>query len=97
MQPVNRHGIQTLSIGDLVDEDTAMIWRGPMINQTLLQLYRETRWHDLDYLIIDLPPGTGDTQLTSPSKSRSRALSSSPPRRTSPCSTPKKPKPCSTK
>ena len=64
MQPVNRHGIQTLSIGDLVDEDTAMIWRGPMINQTLLQLYRETRWHDLDYLIIDLPPGTGDTQLT---------------------------------
>ncbi|MDO4642674.1 MAG: iron-sulfur cluster carrier protein ApbC [Cardiobacteriaceae bacterium] len=64
MQPILRHGLQTLSLGDLVDEDTAMIWRGPMVTQTLLQLFRETRWQDLDYLIIDLPPGTGDTQLT---------------------------------
>ncbi|MFC2504508.1 MAG: P-loop NTPase, partial [Cardiobacterium sp.] len=64
MQPILRHGLQTLSLGDLVEEDTAMIWRGPIVTQTLLQLFRETRWKDLDYLIIDLPPGTGDTQLT---------------------------------
>lgn len=64
MQPVIRHGLQTISIADLIDEDTAMIWRGPMVTQTLIQLLRETQWHDLDYLIIDLPPGTGDTQLT---------------------------------
>ena len=64
MQPIPRHGLQTLSLGDLVEEDTAMIWRGPIVTQTLLQLFRETRWKDLDYLIIDLPPGTGDTQLT---------------------------------
>ncbi len=64
MQPIVRHGLQTLSLGDLVEEDTAMIWRGPIVTQTLLQLFRETRWKDLDYLIIDLPPGTGDTQLT---------------------------------
>lgn len=64
MQPVIRHGMQTLSIGDLIDEDTAMIWRGPMVTQTLMQLFNECRWQALDYLIIDLPPGTGDTQLT---------------------------------
>lgn len=64
IQPVLRHGLQTLSIGDLVTEDTAMIWRGPMVTQTLMQLLNECRWHNLDYLIIDLPPGTGDTQLT---------------------------------
>lgn len=64
IQPVLRHGLQTLSIGDLVTEDTAMIWRGPMVTQTLMQLLGECRWDNLDYLIIDLPPGTGDTQLT---------------------------------
>lgn len=64
MEPVLRHGLQTMSIGDLIEEDTAMIWRGPMVTRTLIQLLQETRWHDLDYLIIDLPPGTGDTQLT---------------------------------
>ncbi|UJF23880.1 iron-sulfur cluster carrier protein ApbC [Suttonella sp. R2A3] len=64
MEPVLRHGLQTMSIGDLIEEDTAMIWRGPMVTRTLIQLLQETRWKDLDYLIIDLPPGTGDTQLT---------------------------------
>ena len=64
IQPVYRHGLQTLSMGDLVADDTAMIWRGPMVTQTLMQLLSECRWNQLDYLILDLPPGTGDTQLT---------------------------------
>ncbi|SUO95858.1 iron-sulfur cluster carrier protein ApbC [Suttonella ornithocola] len=64
MEPIIRHGMQTLSIGDIVEEDTAMIWRGPMVTQTLIQLISECNWHALDYLIIDLPPGTGGTQLT---------------------------------
>ena len=65
MEPVVGHGIQSMSIGYLLpDEETPMIWRGPMVTQTLEQLLRETRWNDLDYLVIDLPPGTGDTQLT---------------------------------
>lgn len=64
MEPNRRYGLQTLSMGDLVEEDTAMVWRGPMVTQTLIQLLNECHWQDLDYLIIDLPPGTGDTQLT---------------------------------
>ena len=64
MEPVISHGIQSMSIGYLVDEDSAMIWRGPMVTQALQQLLNETNWHELDYLIIDLPPGTGDIQLT---------------------------------
>ena len=64
LEPKMAHGLQSMSIGYLVAEDTPMIWRGPMVTQTLEQLLRDTRWHDLDYLIIDLPPGTGDTQLT---------------------------------
>lgn len=64
MEPIMRHGLQTLSIGDIVEDDTAMIWRGPMVTQTLMQLMRECNWRTLDYLVIDLPPGTGDTQLT---------------------------------
>jgi ATP-binding protein involved in chromosome partitioning len=64
MEPVIAHGIQSMSIGYLVDEDTPMIWRGPMVTQALEQLLRETRWQGLDYLVIDLPPGTGDIQLT---------------------------------
>lgn len=58
------HGISVMSIGFLVDEEAPMIWRGPMVTQALQQLLNETIWPDLDYLIIDLPPGTGDTQLT---------------------------------
>ena len=64
LQPMNSYHIQTMSIGYLIEEDTPMIWRGPMVTQALEQLLRDTQWNDLDYLIIDLPPGTGDTQLT---------------------------------
>jgi len=64
MEPVMAHGIQSMSIGYLIDEDTPMIWRGPMVTQALEQLLRETQWREMDYLVIDLPPGTGDTQLT---------------------------------
>ncbi len=64
MAPVMHHGIATMSIGYLVEEDAPMIWRGPMISQFLLQLLNDTYWQGLDYLLIDLPPGTGDIQLT---------------------------------
>ncbi|HEY1077531.1 MAG TPA: iron-sulfur cluster carrier protein ApbC [Fontimonas sp.] len=64
MNPVVVHGIQAMSIGFLIDEEQPMIWRGPMVTQALNQLLGETRWSDLDYLIIDLPPGTGDIQLS---------------------------------
>jgi len=64
MEPIICHGIQSMSIGYLVDEEAPMIWRGPMVTQALEQLLRDTNWRDLDYLVVDLPPGTGDTQLT---------------------------------
>ena len=64
LTPVVGHGIQSMSMGYLVDVNTPMIWRGPMVSQALQQLLNETHWDNLDYLIIDLPPGTGDIQLT---------------------------------
>jgi ATP-binding protein involved in chromosome partitioning len=64
MDPLNAHDIQIMSIGFLVDQETPMVWRGPMVTSTLEQLLRETKWSNLDYLLIDLPPGTGDIQLT---------------------------------
>ena len=64
MQPLISHGVQVMSIGFLVDADQALIWRGPMATQALEQLLRQTAWKDLDYLIVDMPPGTGDIQLT---------------------------------
>ena len=64
MDPKTNHGVQVMSIGLLVDQDQAMIWRGPMAVQALEQMLRQTNWKDLDYLLIDLPPGTGDIQLT---------------------------------
>ena len=64
MQPLIGHGVQVMSIGFLVDADQALIWRGPMATQALEQLLRQTAWKDLDYLIVDMPPGTGDIQLT---------------------------------
>jgi len=64
MQPLIAYGLQVMSIGALIEEDSPMIWRGPIVTQTLTQLLKETNWNDLDYLIIDLPPGTGDVQLT---------------------------------
>ena len=64
MEPMENYGVQVMSIGFLVNQDEAMIWRGPMATQALEQLLRQTNWTDLDYLIVDLPPGTGDIQLT---------------------------------
>jgi ATP-binding protein involved in chromosome partitioning len=64
LEPLVSYHLQSMSIGYLIDEDTPMIWRGPMVTQALEQLLQDTNWKDLDYLIIDLPPGTGDTQLT---------------------------------
>ena len=64
MKPMTNHGLQVMSIGFLVDADTPMIWRGPMATQALDQLLRQTKWDNLDYLIVDLPPGTGDIQLS---------------------------------
>ncbi len=64
IEPMRAHGIEAMSIGFLVEQDTPMIWRGPMATSALTQLLNETRWSELDYLIVDLPPGTGDIQLT---------------------------------
>lgn len=64
MQPMRAYDLQAMSIGCLIEEDTPMIWRGPIVTQTLTQLLKETDWQDLDFLMIDLPPGTGDVQLT---------------------------------
>ena len=62
--PMRAHGVEAMSIGLLVGEDTPMVWRGPMATQALSQLLNDTRWGDLDVLVVDLPPGTGDIQLT---------------------------------
>ena len=64
MEPLENYGVQVMSIGFLVDPGDPMIWRGPMATQALEQLLRQTNWGDLDYLIVDMPPGTGDIQLT---------------------------------
>ncbi len=64
MEPLVSHGVQVMSIGFLVSQDQAMIWRGPMATQALDQLLRQTNWKDVDYLIVDMPPGTGDIQLS---------------------------------
>ncbi len=64
MEPLEGHGVQANSIGFLIDADSPAIWRGPMVTQALEQLLRQTRWGDLDYLIVDMPPGTGDIALT---------------------------------
>jgi len=64
LEPNISYQLQSMSIGYLIDEETPMIWRGPMVTSALEQMLTDTNWHDLDYLIIDLPPGTGDIQLT---------------------------------
>ena len=64
LEPMMGHGIQARSIGFLIDTETPMVWRGPMVTQALEQLLNETKWQDIDYLVVDLPPGTGDIQLT---------------------------------
>jgi Mrp family chromosome partitioning ATPase len=64
LEPLEGYGLQAMSIGFLIDADTPMVWRGPMVTQALEQLLKDTNWRDLDYLIVDMPPGTGDIQLT---------------------------------
>ncbi len=64
LEPIVSYHLQSMSIGYLIDEETPMIWRGPMVTQALEQLLKDTNWRDIDYLVVDLPPGTGDTQLT---------------------------------
>ena len=64
MEPMENHGVQVMSIGFMIEADNPMIWRGPMATQALEQLLRQTNWRELDYLIVDMPPGTGDIQLT---------------------------------
>src|SRR6266545_54039 len=64
LEPLEAYGLQAMSIGFLIDPDTPMVWRGPMVTQALEQLLKDTNWRDLDYLIVDMPPGTGDIQLT---------------------------------
>src|SRR5262245_14864492 len=64
IEPMVGHGVQAISIGFLIDIDTPMVWRGPMVTQALEQLLKDTRWRDIDYLVVDMPPGTGDIQLT---------------------------------
>jgi ATP-binding protein involved in chromosome partitioning len=64
LEPMIGHGLQAISIGFLIDVDTPMVWRGPMVTQALEQLLKDTRWQGVDYLVVDLPPGTGDIQLT---------------------------------
>ncbi|MDD2884250.1 MAG: iron-sulfur cluster carrier protein ApbC [Dechloromonas sp.] len=64
MEPLVAYGVQAMSIGFMVDVETPMVWRGPMVTQALDQLLKQTNWHDVDYLIVDMPPGTGDTQLS---------------------------------
>jgi ATP-binding protein involved in chromosome partitioning len=64
MEPLENYGLQVSSIGFMVDQDEPMVWRGPIVTQALQQLLDQTNWRDLDYLIVDMPPGTGDIQLT---------------------------------
>jgi ATP-binding protein involved in chromosome partitioning len=64
IEPMEGHGLQAMSIGFLIEVDTPMVWRGPMVTQALEQLLTETRWREIDYLVVDMPPGTGDIQLT---------------------------------
>ncbi len=64
LEPLEAYGVQAMSIGFLIDTDTPMVWRGPMVTQALEQLLKDTNWRELDFLIVDMPPGTGDIQLT---------------------------------
>jgi ATP-binding protein involved in chromosome partitioning len=64
LKPISRHGLKVMSIGFLIEEETPMIWRGPMVMSALTQMLREVEWGELDVMVVDMPPGTGDAQLT---------------------------------
>src|SRR3569623_3699368 len=64
MEPLENHGLHVSSIGFMIDPDEPILWRGPIVTQALQQLLEQTNWRDLDYLIVDMPPGTGDIQLS---------------------------------
>src|SRR5206468_4573496 len=64
LEPMEAYGVQAMSIGFMIDADTPMVWRGPMVTQALEQLLKDTNWRELDFLVVDMPPGTGDIQLT---------------------------------
>jgi ATP-binding protein involved in chromosome partitioning len=64
LEPMEAYGVQAMSIGFMIDADTPMVWRGPMVTQALEQLLKDTNWREVDFLIVDMPPGTGDIQLT---------------------------------
>ena len=64
LEPINQYGVQCMSIGFLVDEDTPMIWRGPMVTSAIKTFAQKVLWNNLDFIVVDMPPGTGDTQLT---------------------------------
>jgi ATP-binding protein involved in chromosome partitioning len=64
LEPLEAYGVQSMSIGYMIDADTPMVWRGPMVTQALEQLLKDTRWREVDFLVVDMPPGTGDIQLT---------------------------------
>jgi ATP-binding protein involved in chromosome partitioning len=64
LEPMEAYGVQAMSIGFMIDADTPMVWRGPMVTQALEQLLKDTRWREVDFLVVDMPPGTGDIQLT---------------------------------
>jgi ATP-binding protein involved in chromosome partitioning len=64
LEPLSAHGLKVMSIGSLIEPDQALIWRGPMVTSAVLQLLKDVNWGDLDYLVLDLPPGTGDVPLT---------------------------------
>jgi len=75
--PLEAHGVQVMSMAFLTDDNTPMVWRGPMVSGALLQLITQTAWNDLDYLVVDMPPGTGDIQLTLAQDRKSTRLNSS--------------------
>lgn len=64
LEPITRHGVKLMSIGFLIDENAAVVWRGPMLFKAMDQFFRDVNWGELDYLVVDLPPGTGDIQLS---------------------------------
>ncbi len=95
IQPIDADGMPVMSMGFVLEKDQAVIWRGPMLHGSITQFLRDTHWGELDYLIIDLPPGTGDVVLTLSQLLRWQVPSLSARRKKSRCWTQPKPSPCS--